>query len=84
MKNDITEDDLRKAIADAMGKSSPGFAHGETTAPAEARKHGITVFKARQILNYLSEEGFLEKAKIVYTDDWGDAVRVKGYKIKGE
>lgn len=78
---DITEDDLRKAIQEALVKPSPGFLEGETTAPAQAKKHNISQPKAKKIMEQLADEGVLVREKIYYTDPWGDRMRVKGYKL---
>lgn len=84
MTNKITEDELRKAVEDAMVSPRFGLGTGETTVPVTAKKHGISQAKARIILNDLCEEGVLEKAMVNFTDGWGFKQKVKGYRIKGE
>ena len=84
MKNDISEEELRKAITEALTSPipNPGFKDGETTAPAVAKKHNISRRMARQLLGDLCERGVMERAKVDYVDNWGDKLRVKGYKVK--
>ena len=78
---EITEDELQKAIREALTSPAPGFLPGETTAPAEARKHKISESKARRTLEDLMARGVVEPHKVIYTDPWGDSQRVKGYRL---
>jgi len=81
MTDDITEEDLRNAVIEALVKPRSGFAPGETTAPATARKHGISPGRARRIFTSLTEKGVVEPKKLVYIDPWGDKQSVKGYRL---
>lgn len=81
MVNDITEEELQKAIVEAIAKPKPGFKPGETTAPRVAKQHGITDRKARVLLVNLCETGFIEPKVITYVDSWGQNQSVKGYKL---
>jgi Fic family protein len=83
MKNNITEEELKKAVTEALVKPSIGFREGETTAPTEAKKHNIAEAKARRVLSELCERGVLERKMVKYTDPWGFNQRVKGYRLKG-
>lgn len=81
MTDEISEEALRQAIRAALVKPAPGFAEGETTAPAEALKHGISEYSARKMLKKLMADGVVVPTKVMYTDDWGDTQRLKGYRL---
>jgi len=82
--NDITEDEIRKAITDALVLPNEGFLQGETSVPVEAKKHNISRTRMREILNDLCDRGILVRAKVAFTDGWGDTRRVAGYRLEGE
>ena len=82
--NEITEKELRDAIADAMVTPAQGFNEGETTAPVAAKKHNVSVPRMRLLLSKLVEEKVMIRARVWFTDDWGDSRRIKGYKLKGD
>ncbi len=84
MTDEITDKELREAIQEALIKPSEGFVPGETTAPNEAKKHGISIRRTRKILRELTELGVVEPHRVVYVDPWGDKLKIKGYRIKGE
>jgi predicted ArsR family transcriptional regulator len=79
--NDITEEELQRAILAAAVKPKPGFKPGEVTAPRIAKQHGITEPRARIILSNLCEKGVVERKIIVFIDSWGVRQSVRGYKL---
>ena len=84
MIENITEEELRDAIADAMVVPTVGFDDGETTAPVAAKKHNVSVPRMRLLLSKLVEEKVMVRARVWFTDDWGDRRRIKGYKLRGD
>lgn len=84
MTSNITEEELQKAITDALVSSTPGFNKGETSAPNEAKKHKIPLTRARKILQELCDVGIIEKAWVKFTNGWEETSKIKGYRLKGE
>ena len=82
--SDITEDDILKAIADAMQRQDdPGLESGCTTTPRVMERFKISRPKARRFLNKLIIDRIIVADKITNVDMWGNAQTISGFRWIG-
>ena len=85
MADDIREDDLLRAIQEAMEKPElddlPRWEAGTISSGYLRHHYDLTEYAALKILRRLNAAGKLEPALIIYYDVWGDGRRVKGYRL---
>jgi hypothetical protein len=79
---DITEDELLKAIQDALAQDQPpGNEPGTITTTEFAEHQGASEGKARAALKKLTRTGHLVPAWVLRTDDWNVSQKIKGYRL---
>ena len=83
--NDVTEDDILKAIQEAMDAPADGelprWEPGTVTTGMIRAKLGLSEYHSNKILGILVDEGRIRADKVLYHDHWGDTTRVKGYRL---
>lgn len=80
---DITEAELLQAIEEALatGSGATGLEPGTMTSPRLAEHLGISKKKAQKILTGMWRDGKVKPDKVQYTDPWGYAQRIKGWRV---
>jgi len=83
--NEITEDDILKAIQEAVVTPEPGdlprWEPGTVTTWMVKLKLGVSEYYANKVLDKLATEGRIRADKVVYYNPWGDKTRVNGYRL---
>lgn len=81
--DDITEDDLLRAIQDALQseQGQAGFEPGAITRPALRRQFCLSLAQADRILENMISGGIIVRDWVTFSDEWGATQRIKGYRL---